>query len=492
MWNDLSMKGRARYIQMGVSSGITDLSVIRDTYNRYAKGGLVHKYDGTTEKTQQTSKPFRVVTDKGEILGEFDTLREARQYHLDNYRDAPIVAPTLDEVIVEGKRPTSKSAKAVDDGFTDAERERYLHNLEKSGFNFDYADRVLKADRHASQYNPENFLKATGINALDPITVLRAGYDTLTDKVDENGNPINFLQSVVEGNSGLVTDNFMRNHPIWGTATNIIGGGATIVLGNKALNLTRPLVTELYQRGKRAYDVSKLGREVVKSAKNWDGTVGPEYFNSPNKWYRVTESPEIEGIREAGKNITTRDSNPELSQIESWRLFLIKNKAIPGTGENEGYWFIPRKKSRSLTKLGSAHGNTSQAAKGQIWQGNFAFSQKFPRYVLEGDGPAQAFRGYNPITGTDSRTNFVQFPWEDIPHGARIGFHTGEMPLDGLRAFRQLPNGRYKYEGLVIPNKTIRVDEINNPIRINNVIDPARSWDNPHPITDLFHFSQIK
>ena len=51
MWNDLSMKDRARYIQMGVSSGITDLSVIKDTYNRYAEGGLVHKYDGTTEKT---------------------------------------------------------------------------------------------------------------------------------------------------------------------------------------------------------------------------------------------------------------------------------------------------------------------------------------------------------------------------------------------------------------------------------------------------------
>ena len=94
------------------------------------------------------SKPFRVVTDKGEILGEFDTLREARQYHLDNYRDAPIVAPTLDEVIVEGKRPTSKSAKDKD--ISDYERERYLHNLEKSGFDFDYANRVLKADRHAS------------------------------------------------------------------------------------------------------------------------------------------------------------------------------------------------------------------------------------------------------------------------------------------------------------------------------------------------------
>lgn len=56
MWNDLSMKDRARYIQMGISNGITDLSIIRDTYNRYAEGGIVHRYDGTTEETQQMNR----------------------------------------------------------------------------------------------------------------------------------------------------------------------------------------------------------------------------------------------------------------------------------------------------------------------------------------------------------------------------------------------------------------------------------------------------
>ena len=138
------------------------------------------------------------------------------------------------------------SKPKVDDGFTDTERERYLHNLEKSGFNFDYADRVLKADRYASQYNPENFLKATGINALDPTQWVGALSDKLTGKVDENGNPIGFWQSLGYGNSGLVTDNFMREHPILGTTVNMIGGGATIGLGNKVFNLTRPLVQQGY------------------------------------------------------------------------------------------------------------------------------------------------------------------------------------------------------------------------------------------------------
>jgi hypothetical protein len=39
MWNELSMADRAKYIQLGVKSGITDLSTIRKAYNAYAEGG---------------------------------------------------------------------------------------------------------------------------------------------------------------------------------------------------------------------------------------------------------------------------------------------------------------------------------------------------------------------------------------------------------------------------------------------------------------------
>lgn len=39
-WNDLSMAERAKYIQLGVSNGITNLSHIKDTYNSYAEGGI--------------------------------------------------------------------------------------------------------------------------------------------------------------------------------------------------------------------------------------------------------------------------------------------------------------------------------------------------------------------------------------------------------------------------------------------------------------------
>lgn len=40
-WNDLSMADRAAYIKLGLDNGITDLKVIRDTYNKYAEGGSI-------------------------------------------------------------------------------------------------------------------------------------------------------------------------------------------------------------------------------------------------------------------------------------------------------------------------------------------------------------------------------------------------------------------------------------------------------------------
>lgn len=37
-WDKLSMAERAKYIKLAVQNGVTSLSDIRDTYNRYAEG----------------------------------------------------------------------------------------------------------------------------------------------------------------------------------------------------------------------------------------------------------------------------------------------------------------------------------------------------------------------------------------------------------------------------------------------------------------------
>ena len=198
-----------------------------------------------------------------------------------------------------------------------------------------------------------------------------------------------------------------------------------------------------------------INRELNQQIKNFDGTVSENYFNSPYNWYRITESPEVYGIKEMGKNVTTIDAADMYIPSNQFRLGVIDNNLT----FRDGYWYKPLKRVINFSKRGSAHGNTSQAAKGHLWQGTTANSKKFPITVLEGDMPIQTYRGFNPATGLDSRTSFHLVDSETIPMGARIGFHTGEMPIEGLRSFTKLSNGRYRYDGPVIPYKTIQVNK---------------------------------
>lgn len=55
-WDKLSMAERAKYIQLGVNNGITDLSFIRTSYNNLALGGKLNKFDGKSQPTQRISR----------------------------------------------------------------------------------------------------------------------------------------------------------------------------------------------------------------------------------------------------------------------------------------------------------------------------------------------------------------------------------------------------------------------------------------------------
>ena len=198
-----------------------------------------------------------------------------------------------------------------------------------------------------------------------------------------------------------------------------------------------------------------ISRGLNQQIKNFDGTVSENYFNSPYNWYRITESPEVYGIKEMGKNVTTIDAADMYIPSNQFRLGVIDNNLT----FRDGYWYKPLKRVINLSKRGSAHGNTSQAAKGHLWQGTKAGSGRFPITILEGDMPIQTYRGFDPATGLDSRTSFHLVDSETIPMGARIGFHTGEMPIEGLRSFTRLSNGRYRYDGPVIPYKIIQVNK---------------------------------
>lgn len=202
------------------------------------------------------------------------------------------------------------------------------------------------------------------------------------------------------------------------------------------------------------YIASRILNRSINANPKGQILVSDSYFYSPDNWYRITESPEVYGIKEMGKNITTRDAGDMYIPSNEFRLSVINNRLT----SRDGYWYKPLKPGFNLSKNGSAHGNTSQAAKGHLWQGTTANSNRFPTTILEGDMPIQTYRGFDPATGLDSRTSFHLVDSETIPMGARIGFHTGEMPLDNLRYFWKLGNGKYSYQGTIIPDKRINIE----------------------------------
>ena len=209
---------------------------------------------------------------------------------------------------------------------------------------------------------------------------------------------------------------------------------------------------------------SKEAADILnKNVSMWDGTVGPEYFNSPYNWYRWTETPEIQSLKRYGKNITTHDDDYIVGTPNSWRT----NAMDTFSKSKEGYWYKadnfpdddsfkaytdylnnPNKTIGFGNKYGSAHGNRSQASYGKYWDGSLSTSGIGHLGLLEGDtGPTIPFG----IT----RKHFVEKPIEDIIPGTRTGFKTGEMPMGNLSWFEKLPNGRFDYKGLVLPDKRI-------------------------------------
>ena len=209
--------------------------------------------------------------------------------------------------------------------------------------------------------------------------------------------------------------------------------------------------------GKEAADV------LNKNVSAWDGTVGPEYFDSRYNWYRWTETPEIQSIRRTGKNITTNDTDGIGGTPDSWRADAMDNFSK----SKEGYWYKadklpddaplrefknyvknPNKNIGFAKKYGSAHGNRSQGAYGRYWDGSLSTSGIGHLGLLEGDVGTKIPVGIN-------RTTFVEKSIKNLIPGSRIGFKTGEMPMDNLSWFEKLPNGRFSYKGLVLPDKRI-------------------------------------
>lgn len=256
----------------------------------------------------------------------------------------------------------------------------------------------------------------------------------------------------------------------------------------------------------------ELDKNITEATKNGRIEVTDKYFNSPNHWYRVSERPEKMGLEEQGTNVTTLDDAQTPGTANGWRTSILqKRDGIDIVPDGQGY-FKTKKARFQFSKNGAAHGNTSQAAKGKIWDGTFALSGKFPNGIIEGTAPSKVHRGMN-AQGLDSRTEFVPQNWEEVPMGARIGFHTGEMPMSNLGWFQKTNRGTFTYEP-IIPEKRLTFDpnkkfkllgsqprlldsktypwytgprfSINDVVNPNGTVNPRQAMTVQHSVADWF------
>lgn len=170
-------------------------------------------------------------------------------------------------------------------------------------------------------------------------------------------------------------------------------------------------------------------------------------------------------------NVTTRDAASKVNvPANNWRLSAFDNyshskdgswyklpKSVSSYEEENPFSFVDIDNTsdpmqvRLGTKTGSAHGNRSQASLGKPWEGGLSTSGGlFPRGILE-------IQGGNKIAVGKDRVHFSLKDWDDALVGSRVGYKTGEMPLDNLTWYQRLPNGRYTMGEPVLPDKTIQI-----------------------------------
>lgn len=234
-----------------------------------------------------------------------------------------------------------------------------------------------------------------------------------------------------------------------------------------------------------------MNKGINKATKYGDIRVDPSKFRDSQSWFRITETPEINTIREKGATYTTDD-------LAKWKD--IYENTLPNSVKYRNniidinYKQKAREKNKqirfNLKNIGRSHSNKIQAASGKVWESEIAPSTYFTRRILEGKLPNEvpASLGYrNGKKVNLSRNEFNIWDSDKVPIGTRIGFDSHEvglpeeiidhsdarlskyiydntktkrvpMPIETLSYYQHIPNAKgnlnYRYMGNIIPDKT--------------------------------------
>lgn len=368
-WNDLPMAERAKYIQLGVKNGITNLDEIKNYYNSFEKdrnqfnpegiiGGTLiddNNYqlspsqfnsDWDTDATidyfnSAENSPVNLYTPSGVSMlkgitvtpnnkfggGGKKNYRIARlnssgkpvidysipafnsEEEIDSYMKnnnlEQIFVEELPELVVKHPDLIAKE-QAQEANWTDKDKERYARMMESTGWKAD----TDFADKAIQAEQTARNITPTGVlgNFSSGLNVLSPSqqFGALTDWAQGKKG---YWDSIGSGNSGLFTDNYAKEHPIVSTIGNMIADGIILNNINKGINVfNKNNVKEFTPTQTTARLRQDSGNFEVGQTVNLKQLLSEEGLNKVKNFMREDVAPRLRSaISDEGRFIDTQE-----------------------------------------------------------------------------------------------------------------------------------------------------------------------------------------
>lgn len=368
-WNDLPMAKRAKYIQLGVKNGITNLDEIKNYYNSFVKDRNQFNPEGIIGDTwidnnnyQLSPSKFNSDWDTDATIDYFNSAEDSpvNLYAPDganmlkgitvtpnnkfggggkkNYRiarlnnsgkpvidysipafnseeemDSYIKNNNLQQVFVEElpelvvKHPDLiAKEQAQETNWTDKDKERYARMMESTGWKAD----TDFADKAIQAEQTARNITPTGVlgNFASGLNVLSPSqqFGALTDWAQGKKG---YWDSIGSGNSGLFTDNYAEEHPIVSTIGNMIADGIVLNNINKGINVfNKNNVKEFTPTQTTARLRQDSGNFEVGQTVNLKQLLSEEGLNKVKNFMREDVAPRLKSaIADEGRFIDTQE-----------------------------------------------------------------------------------------------------------------------------------------------------------------------------------------
>lgn len=387
--------------------------VITDEYGNFIPASEIYKYG--------------IVNSSGNMEGFIPEILVSPKYS--------ITKEDLKPKLYSGNIANHPDAKYMSNAYLDAQIQK--------------AKNTEEADKKAGEVNPLTMLNLASAgmsNYMSPTQLGRLGYDVVTGKGKD------YLKGkFFEGNNGIVSDNFAKEHPLWSMAINGIGDAVLLFNPIKGIKQTTaykeiPLMVKNLSFPKR---FSRLTMQPFKSELNWDyrdwlgKRIGGKYDIQDIKSFQ-SHIPEYLNIE---RNTKANNTWLKMSDGSTWQY-------------DPRIWVqLQSKTGRNLSKDIWWHGERPTTAK-------IIYGVNVDNYG-ESIGKAKIWGSSNPSVARSytSNDNLV------MPLTLKKG-STPNFTLDAEKNyFNELQGGNIKTDDIVaryLPN--------NGYITINNVIDPGPKW----------------